>query len=148
MALFGELDLEEAMDVSQSRLRDYDDELDTKAGKFWKPDAKQTPPFVQFDATNKYLIYFGSDSKCSATKQKVNKTLLKYILLSKYTTVVYWTSNQKTEVNQIPIRARRATETLSSIPGIPSKQKLNIHEHTWGREQNFFNIRNGDIGSA
>ena len=34
MALFGELDLEEAMDVSQSRLRDYDDELDTKAGKF------------------------------------------------------------------------------------------------------------------
>jgi len=51
--------------------------------KFGKPDAKQTPPFVQFDATNKYLIHFVSDSKCLATKQKVNKTLLKNILLSK-----------------------------------------------------------------
>jgi len=56
MALFGELVSEEAMDLSQDRVRDYDDELDTKAAKYGNPDAKHTSPFVQFDANNKYLI--------------------------------------------------------------------------------------------
>lgn len=50
--------------------------------------------------------------------------------MSKHTTVVYRTSNQKTEVNHRTIHARRVTENLNSIPVRPSKRKLNIHEHT------------------
>jgi len=50
--------------------------------------------------------------------------------MSKQTTMVYRTSDQKTEVNLTTIHARRATENLNSIPVRPSKRKLNIHEHT------------------
>lgn len=57
--------------------------------------------------------------------------------MSKQTTVVYRTVNQKTEVNHRTIHARRATENLTSIQVTPIKRKLNIHEHIQGREQNF-----------
>jgi len=68
--------------------------------------------------------------------------------MSKQTTMVYRTSNQKTEVNHRTIHAQRATETLNSIPVRQSKRKMNTHEHTWGRAQNFFNERNRDRASA
>jgi hypothetical protein len=51
--------------------------------------------------------------------------------------MVYTTSNQKTEVNHRTIHARRANETLNSIPVRPSKRKLNVHEHT-RRDEEFF----------
>ena len=50
--------------------------------------------------------------------------------MSKQTTMVYRTSNQKTEVNHRTIHAQRATETLNSIPVRQSKRKMNTHEHT------------------
>jgi hypothetical protein len=148
MARFGELALEGTMDLTLDRLCDSDNELDTKAAKCRKPDSKQTPPFVQFGANNKYLIHFSPDSKCWATKQKINKTLLKYIRMSERTTMVYRTSNQKTEVNHRTVRAQRATETLNSIPVRQSKEKwthMNIHEAV---RKFFFNVRNTDRASA